>query len=325
MLPGGRRTAPFVCIAIALAAMVLSGCGSEDPLPPPSVLLDTNIITTYYPVTGKTSDDIFASIEARGLKDGDTGAKASGLTSYQPSYNWTSRERKGTCSIDEMLISVALEMILPQHTQIESLDTATRKKWDEFASSVAAHEQTHVDIYLQGAEKLKTQMAAITARDTCSVLDEEIKREWATHDRAMNAEQDAFHAREDARVEALLAPLRTRIQQNESQLEALSARIDRLNQNAIALQAELKSLETQLSSIETQLSQLDVVYRGNLPPAVYSRYESLRQQYNATVPRQNTVARQYNTAIADFNAQVDVFNRLIAETETLIETYNWTQ
>ena len=320
----GRPAALLLCL---LTTVFLSVACGEKEAPPsqPSISLDTKVTTSYYAVHGTSSNDIFASIQAQGLRDGDSGARASGLTSYQPTFNWTRREMKKSCAIDTMTISVLLDMTVPRHSQPDALDAATRKRWDEFAASVASHEQIHVDIYLRGAQRIKEQMAALGDRPSCGELDQDIKQTWDDFGVVVDREQQEFHAREDARIEAALAPLRVRIQQNESQLAQMSGRIDALNATAAALQSQLRAAEAQMATLMSQMDQIESMYRGTPPPFAVERYAALRQQYNETVPRQNTLARQYNSAIVDYNNQVDAYNRLIAETSGLIESYNWTQ
>ena len=106
-VPTFRRAG--VAFACLIATTFFIACGNDSPPPPtstavsvgpttvtvaatleagvPDVKLQTSQATTYYQVSGTTTEDIFASIEANGPRD-DIGQQGSGLTSVDWEYKW---------------------------------------------------------------------------------------------------------------------------------------------------------------------------------------------------------------------------------------------
>jgi predicted secreted Zn-dependent protease len=59
-----------------------------------------------------------------------------------------------------MTITLNLVVTLPQHDQLNELSQDIRTNWQRFAARVAAHEQRHVDIYLNGAKTMSGTLLA---------------------------------------------------------------------------------------------------------------------------------------------------------------------
>jgi len=159
------------------AIIVLWGCAGLPPTLQPApqrewVTLKTSSSTQYYSVRGTTTGAIFDEIERNGLFD-DKARRAVGLTSGEWSIDWRGIEtRPAFCSPELMTITLNLVVTLPRHDQLNELSQDLTTSWQRFAARVAAHEQRHVDIYLDGAKRLKTRMEAIrTKTSSCSELE----------------------------------------------------------------------------------------------------------------------------------------------------------
>src|SRR5438034_10176849 len=159
--------------------IVLCGCAGLTPQGE-WVVLKTSSSARYYSVRGTTTGVIFDDIERNGLFD-TKARRAIGLTSGEWSIDWRGIEtRPGLCSSESMTITLNLVVTLPQHDQLNDLSRDIRTNWQRFAARVAAHEQRHVDIYLNGAKTTKTRMEAIlTKPSACSALENVIRRLWA--------------------------------------------------------------------------------------------------------------------------------------------------
>ena len=107
--------------------------------------------------------------------------KTSSSTRYEWSIDWRGIEtRPALCSPESMTITLKLVVTLPRHDQLNDLSQDIRTNWQRFAARVAAHEQRHVDIYLDGAKTTKTRMEAILKKwSSCSALENVIRRLWA--------------------------------------------------------------------------------------------------------------------------------------------------
>src|SRR2546425_518400 len=128
------------------------------------VILKINSSTRYYSVRGMTTGAIFDDIDRNGLFD-NKARRAMGLTSGEWSMDWKGiGTRSAFCSPESMTITLNLVVTLPQHDHLNDLSQDIRTNWQRFAARVAAHEQRHVDIYLNGAKTTKARMEAILAR-----------------------------------------------------------------------------------------------------------------------------------------------------------------
>src|SRR2546426_7205090 len=81
-----------------------------------------------------------------------------------------------------------LVVMLPRHETPDDLPADLRDRWERFVARVAAHEQRHVDIYLEGAKAMKARLEATRTAVSCADLEKAIDAEWrappAGHERA---------------------------------------------------------------------------------------------------------------------------------------------
>jgi predicted secreted Zn-dependent protease len=171
--------------------IALWGCAGLPPTPQREwVTIKTSSSVQYYSVRGATTDAIFDDIKKNGLFD-NKGRPAVGVTSGEWGIDWKRIEttRPAVCSAESMTILLNLVVTLPQHDQLNDLSRGIRTNWQRFAASVAAHEQRHVDIYLNGAKTMKTRMDAIrTKSSSCSELENVIDSVWAISKRGRRAQ-----------------------------------------------------------------------------------------------------------------------------------------
>ena len=328
--PLGSRL-QFVLL-LSLIFVLLLGCSdSKDPDPTPSSLpaedvvkVDTRITSSSYPVRGLTPEAIFDFIEANGPAN-SKGERGSGLASAQWSYVWKGRNMERACELESMTISLLLEVVLPQHEQLSSLPAAVRPYWDAFAAGVAQHEQRHVDIYVDGARKIESQMSDLGRLESCRALELRIGEVWNQEQARIDAQQEAFHVEEDKRLAAVRRPLEVQIDSNRRRLSTLTNDIKGLDTSLQNLRSELGGIEAQRNALKAQMDAIQAANPNGLPPQTFSQYETLRQQHDSQTARYNSVVQQHNGLIDRRDSTSAEYDRLLAQTKTLVDTYNWTR
>src|SRR2546422_4665522 len=162
-----------------LAGPGLTACSSPPPAPPRQpVGVETTVSTGYYPVRGTTTAAIFAAIDANGLVE-TSGQREVGV----PSAEWklTSGDvdvRAVPCVFPSLTVILHLVVKLPRHETPDDLPADLRDRWERFVARVAAHEQRHVDIYLEGAKAMKARLEATRTAVSCADLEKAIDAEW---------------------------------------------------------------------------------------------------------------------------------------------------
>src|SRR3989442_8121842 len=68
--------------------------------------------------------------------------------------------------------------MLPRHETADDLPADLRDRWERFVARVAAHEQRHVDIYLEGAQAMKARLEATRTAVSCADVEKAIDAEW---------------------------------------------------------------------------------------------------------------------------------------------------
>jgi predicted secreted Zn-dependent protease len=326
----------------ALAAAVFSiGCGGSDddpgsgggatettrelnPAEPDDgeIELSTSLEETYYQVEGSSTETIFSHIEQNGPTDGE-GKRGSGLTSVVWGYEWQGGPEVGDCSIRSMTIMAEMVVTLPQHADTGALAENIRDDWEEYAASVAVHEQTHVDIYNQGAEAIRERMLAIGSMSTCDELEAEIKQVWAEEQAQINNEQAVFHQEEFDRLAQQRAPIAARIDANRGEINSLASEISTLNGVVKALRNEIDSLIGDINGIDTRIKEVNESSASGVDKQ--AELVILVQQRNALQERHNNAVDEHNAALAQREPLVTQRNQLIDETNELVDQFNWTR
>jgi predicted secreted Zn-dependent protease len=337
-VPIPRRLAPFISALFAAVFVLAVACGGDGATPPAptqggtqtSTQLDgaqrielfTTLETLYYDVEGLTTEAIFNYIERHGPTDGE-GKRGSGLTSVVWGYEWQGGPASSRCSIRSMTIRADMQVTLPRHANEAALSPSIRRNWQNYAESVAVHEQTHVDIYEEGASELKARMEAIGPQDSCDKLEAEIKRTWSEQQNRINARQAAFHNDEFDRLARQRAPLAAKIDLNRSEINALQREIDGLQRTIGGLARDIERIAAEIAAVD---SQIRAVNESSLSPQdKQAQLLVLVQQRNALQGRHNEAVDEHNSAIDDWQDGVARRDALINETNQLVELFNWTR
>ncbi len=284
--------------------------------------LRTSLETTYYDIDGLGTEAIFNHIEGNGPTDGE-GKRGSGLTSVVWGYEWQGGPEDGDCAINSMTIKAEMVVTLPRHVSPEQLPVAIRDNWESYAKSVEVHEQTHVDIYEDGAKDLQQSMGKIDAQQTCDLLESEIKRVWTEGQNRINARQASFHGDEYTRLARQREPLSSQIEDNRSEIASLQRQIDGLGRELRDLSSGIDDLVEQIEAVDAQVKKINESSQS--PQDKQAQLVVLLQQRNALQIRHNEAVEEHNDALGDRNALVKERDDLIGETNHLVDLFNWTR
>src|SRR5688572_20972974 len=168
-------------LSLIVVALSLGGCAGLRSAATELVTVQSSTSTRYYPVRGSTTRAIFDAIDEEGLTDA-AGRRAVGLTTGHWSIDIRTVQDHGSLSCNTALVRINLDLVmtLPQFEQAH-LSTALQAKWARFAARVAAHEQRHVEIYLDGARRMETRMEhALAAPGPCAGLQAAVQKVWTS-------------------------------------------------------------------------------------------------------------------------------------------------
>jgi predicted secreted Zn-dependent protease len=286
------------------------------------ILLDNSLDTTYYDVDGTTTEAIFSHIEQNGPTDG-AGKRGSGLTTVIWGYEWQGGPEVGECLIRSMTIQAEMVITLPRHVAADSLSPEIRGNWENYEASVATHEQTHVDIYEEGAEQIRQRMLAIGPQPSCDELEADIKQVWSEEQASINIQQDSFHQQEFDRLAQRRAPLEAQINANRELMSDLQRQIETLDGVVTAIRNEIDSLLWEINGVDQAI--LDVNQSNASSQDKQAKLAVLVQQRNALQERHNNAVDEHNEALAQREPLVAQRSQLLDATNALIDEFNWTR
>ena len=274
-----RARSAVAAIAL-LAGAGLTACSNAPPAPPRQlVVIETSVSTRYYPVRGTTTPAIFGAIDATGLVE-TSGQRAVGLTSAEWKLNSGDVDARAVpCIFPSLTVTLHLVVMLPRHDTPDDLPADLRERWERFIARVAAHEQRHVDIYLEGAKAMKARLEATRTAVSCATVEKAIDTAWRAQQADIDRAQAEFHAEDETRARTERDALQARLEGTRAQLEPVAAEVRRLD-------AELADLRRQVDA-----GRADLV-----------------AQHNALAGRRGALAEEYNRLVADANGLIDALN-----------------
>jgi predicted secreted Zn-dependent protease len=263
-----------------LAGSGLTACSSQRPAPPRQpVAVETSVSTRYYSVRGATTAAIFAAIDANGLVE-TSGQRALGLTSADWKLGSGDVDvRAVPCVFPSLTVTLRLVVTLPRHETPDDMPADVRDGWERFVARVAAHEQRHADIYLDGAKAMKTRLEATRTAVSCAEMEKAIDAAWGAAQADIERAQAEFHAEEETRT--------------RSEREALQSRLDSARARLEPVDAEIRRLDAELADLRRQVD---------------AGRADLVAQHNALAERRGGIADEYNRLVADANGLIDALN-----------------
>ena len=263
-----------------LAGPGLIACSSPPPAPSQQpVVVETSVSTTYYSVRGTTTAAIFTAIDGNGLVE-TSGQRAVGMTSVE--WKLTSGDvdaRAVPCVFPSLTVRLQVKVTLPRHETPDDLSADLRDRWERFVARVAAHEQRHVDIYMEGAKAMKERLEASRTAVSCADVEKAIDEAWRAEQAEIEHAQKEFHTSDETTARSERDALQARLDGTRAQLDPVDAEIRRLD-------AEIVELRRQADA-----GRADVV-----------------AQHNALAGRRQTLAEEHNRLVADANGLIDALN-----------------
>lgn len=153
---------------------------------------------SYFPVGGRTLEDIETQLTKHGPRVKSTGMRHPGATQMAFTTRVGYTENANSCRIVAATVTVKVKVILPEWRRPRKADAGVRLFWDTLSSDIKRHEERHVEIAKNHAEALEDALKASYPQKTC----QEAKAKAAEITAAMLARHDQDQLRFD-RVESV--------------------------------------------------------------------------------------------------------------------------
>ncbi|MEZ4425790.1 MAG: DUF922 domain-containing protein [Gemmatimonadota bacterium] len=150
-----------------------------------------------YAVQGRSFREAYAQIQAEGPAD-SAGRRKHGLTSYELEPSWQFVESRRACRMRVVSIVARVRVRLPDWTEAESSDAASKAAWDAYITELRKHEHTHRDYVLEAASALFDELQGLNAA-RCDDLRSDASTRTARAYRALQERQAALDAGEAGR------------------------------------------------------------------------------------------------------------------------------
>jgi len=304
---------------LLFSSLIMLGCASMLPPPPkPIVTLTTAHATTYYSVRGTTTSKIFEEIDAQGLRDQD-GERAAGLASAKSAMAWTARATGALCTPQSVTITLDLVVTLPRHERLNDLSNGLRQRWEHLAAAIAAHEQRHVDIFMDGANAVKSRIEAVLKKwASCADVETSLRSLWTSQEVETEKAQRGFDVADSARLDLDRKPLQAAIDTARAKLAALTAEIRQLD-------AALDDLVRRAAAVRENIDavNVDIAKANGSCSRPTDRVVARCRQYNALATGHDALVAEHSSVVAHRNRLAGEHNALVESISELIETLNW--
>ena len=248
-----------------------------------------------------------------------------GLTEAQQSYDSNFTDWGSYCELDSANIRLNLVVTLPEHPQLAVLSGEMLSRWREYASRVAAHEQTHVDIHIQRIEAFKHKLEQLPPQfASCEALTSAIQKAWEAEDLLNEQDQDAFHRAEELLSQSLRQPFEAQIEANKREMAGLQARIDSVSADADKLRLQIEDWDVEMRPYRIRMEAIQEEYPDLVLPADrFDEYEELLGEWNRLNDVRSEIVAELNSLVGQHNKAVADSNLLNEQTNALIEESNW--
>ncbi len=150
-----------------LVAFGIVACGCVPntelgTLPRPPSGASVKVEEKYFDVTGRTVEEIGASLAANASSALGPGIR--GQHSWSVRLSYQSRRRPASCKIASLSIRMTSRIVLPQWTEREGADPELVAMWDQYVTALRRHELTHREhAYLAARDLSRGLRGASTA------------------------------------------------------------------------------------------------------------------------------------------------------------------
>jgi predicted secreted Zn-dependent protease len=325
-MPSGRRgqhsRALFLLFVLPLA---VAGCAGLQPTAREWVTLRTSTSTQYYPVSGVTTRAIFDAINGNGVSDGK-GRPAVGLTTAHWELGGVLWSGPSSCDNASVTIGLKVVVTLPQLGRADGRSSDVEARWQRFAARVAAHEQRHVDIYLDGAQVMKARMETAPGRpSSCAALQTAIQRIWTSQQAEIEENQEHFHLEDEARLQTDRLALQAQVDTDKARLSAIEAEIRTGDLSLEDLRRQVDVTRSQIDVLEAEMRRSASAPSSCSEPRPAPGIDTLCQEYESLGKAHRALVERHNRMIERRRALVEEHTRIRAITNDLIEALNWTR
>jgi len=150
----------------------------------------------YYSVSGGSALEIYKTMLKRGPHV--NGAKAYAATSAQSSQAGFLVQGQ-SCRIRDYKFSIDFVIKLPRVASEKKLPASVRAKWQQFASFLKKHEETHRAIWIGCAKEFEAKVASLKAGN-CDSVDSQAAKMWERIRAACDRKHEAFDTAEQKRL-----------------------------------------------------------------------------------------------------------------------------
>jgi len=269
-------------------------------------------------VRGTTTKKIFEEIKSQGLLEQD-GEYAAGLASAKSEMTLKASENGVLCTPESVTITLDLVVTLPRHERPNDLSNDLRERWQHFAASVAAHEQGHVDISVNGANAVKARIeAALKNWVSCVELKRTLKSLWEDQEGETETAQREFDAADRARLGKDRKPLQAEIDTRKARLTSLSAEIRQLDATLDDLSRRAGVVRQNIDAVKADIEKMN----GSCSRPT-ARVQTLCRKHNTLAASHNALVAEHSSVVARRNRVADEHNALVESTNGLVEALNW--
>lgn len=139
-----------------------------------------------YAVRGATLEQLRADLKANGVAD-DAGQFYSGVATTGLGYTYQFREQPGGCGVADVRVLLQVSLTTPAWQGRWTSGPALAATWDRYVSALQVHEDGHINLARQAADRLGAKVEALSAPG-CPALEARAK---ALRDEAMEALKQA--------------------------------------------------------------------------------------------------------------------------------------
>lgn len=138
----------------------------------------------YYDISGSTADQLYSQMDLLGPVC-DDGSRAIAVTNWSVGWRWNTITNSyyGTCQLTGYYVDSEIEVTLPRWMPPANASPELIARWNDYFSSVVAHEKHHVDIALAGVTQIEQAMAQASCQTVSAAANQAATRAQAENER----------------------------------------------------------------------------------------------------------------------------------------------
>jgi len=143
--------------------------------------------TSYFPITGRTADDLDRALQRHGPLTQNTGSRHPGATEIKFGGELTYVHKNGECAVGKVRVTLTTHLILPRWKNRAKADGDLGMIWDTLSADIKRHEERHAEIARNHARTIDARLRALRPQTSCDTLQKQVtdamQDSVAAHDR----------------------------------------------------------------------------------------------------------------------------------------------